>query len=77
MKTFKILTEISNFSFRILELLSRNISNKYSNLFLEIEKREIERQINNNLFDYKAKENLSIEDIIKSKLERINILAFV
>lgn len=63
--TFVVLSRISNLSFKILDLLSKSISNKYTSLFLNLEKKHYTSNIINH----------SIDEIIKSKLDNINTLA--
>lgn len=82
---FLQITKISNLCYGIIDLLTRNISYKYINLFIELENKQnssfIEKYLKSPLglnsesnFYKNNINNISIEEIIKSKLESINLL---
>jgi hypothetical protein len=79
---FTTMTKLSNVCFKIFEMLSRTISNKYSSLFAEMQKKQsqtiFEKMMKENNGSYSSSFTLNdfpIEDIVKSKLEKINVIS--
>ena len=80
---FRTLTKISNGIYRNLDILTKRISNYYTALFLEIENKSLSKIISGrnrtSFYDFNMSSdylnNLSIQEIINSKIEKVNVLA--
>lgn len=78
---FSTMTKLSNVCFKIFEMLSRTISNKYSDLFAEMQKKQSQSifekmmKSESNSSTFNSLRDFPIEEIVKSKLEKINVLS--